>query len=107
MILQNLGVSNRVLGFAGFTVIWLRTDLRRRGCRTDFVRLEKGFSRINVKLKGQEGSEINGSGPAVDQAAVQALFERISTLQKGDILIISGSVPLSLPQDFMKESWIY
>ena len=101
MILQNLGVSNRALGFlAGFTGDFIEKDLQRRGCRTDFVRLEKGFSRINVKLKGQEGSEINGSGPAVDQAAVQALFERISTLQKGDILIISGSVPLSLPQDF-------
>lgn len=99
--LQNLGVSNRALGFlAGFTGDFIEKDLQRRGCRTDFVRLEKGFSRINVKLKGQEGSEINGSGPAVDQAAVQALFERISTLQKGDILIISGSVPLSLPQDF-------
>lgn len=101
MILQNLGVSNRALGFlAGFTGDFIEKDLRRRGCRTDFVRLEKGFSRINVKLKGQEGSEINGSGPAVDQAAVQALFEKISTLQKGDILIISGSVPLPLPQDF-------
>ena len=101
MILQNLGVSNRALGFlAGFTGDFIEKDLRRRGCRTDFVRLEKGFSRINVKLKGQEGSEINGSGPAVDQAAVQALFEKINTLQKGDILIISGSVPLSLPQDF-------
>ena len=88
MILQNLGVSNRALGFlAGFTGDFIEKDLRRRGCRTDFVRLEKG-------------SEINGSGPAVDQAAVQALFEKISTLQKGDILIISGSVPLSLPQDF-------
>ena len=73
MILQNLGVSNRALGFlAGFTGDFIEKDLRRRGCRTDFVRLEKGFSRINVKLKGQEGSEINGSGPAVDQAAVQA-----------------------------------
>lgn len=101
MILQNLGVSNRALGFlAGFTGDFIEKDLRRRGCRTDFVRLEKGFSRINEKLKGQEGSEINGSGPAVDQAAVQALFEKINTLQKGDILIISGSVPLSLPQDF-------
>ena len=52
MILQNLGVSNRVLGFlAGFTGDFIEKDLRRRGCRTDFVRLEKGFSRINVKLK--------------------------------------------------------
>ena len=69
--------------------------MRRRGCRTVFVRLEKGFSRINVKLKGQEGSEINRILCGVDRAAVQALLEKISTLQKGDILIISGSVPLA------------
>ena len=100
VILQNLGVSNRVLGFlAGFTGDFIEADLKRQGCRTDFVRLSKGFSRINVKLKGQEGSEINGSGPAVDQAAVEALFEKVNMLQKGDILILSGSVPPSLPKD--------
>nr|WP_294682672.1 1-phosphofructokinase [uncultured Anaerotignum sp.] len=101
MILQNLGVSNRALGFlAGFTGDFIEADLQRHGCQTDFVRLEQGFSRINVKLKGQEGGEINGGGPAVNETAVQALSEKINTLQKGDILILSGSVPPSLPKDF-------
>ncbi len=100
MILQNLGVSNRALGFlAGFTGDFIESDLQRRGCRTDFVRLSRGFSRINVKLKGSEESEINGGGPAVEQAAVEQLFEKINVLQKGDILIISGSVPPALPKE--------
>ena len=82
-----VGVSNRALDFwQALTGDFIEATPARLS--TDFVRLEKGFSRINVKLKGQEGSEINGSGPAVDQAVVQALFEKISTLQKGDILII-------------------
>lgn len=100
MILQNLGVSNRALGFlAGFTGDFIESDLQRRGCQTDFVRLSRGFSRINVKLKGSEESEINGGGPAVEQAAVEQLFEKINALQKGDILIISGSVPPALPKE--------
>lgn len=58
MILQNLGVSNRALGFlAGFTGDFIEKDLRRRGCRTDFVRLEKGFSRINVKRRGRKAAK--------------------------------------------------
>ena len=104
IILQNLGVNNRALGFlAGFTGDFIEADLKEQGCKTDFVRLAKGFTRINVKLKGQEESEINGGGPAVDQAAMEQLFEKINTLQKGDMLIISGSVPPSLPRDFYEK----
>lgn len=101
VVLRNLGVSNCALGFlAGFTGDFIEKGLEQRGCRTAFVRLAQGFSRINIKLKEQEESEINGGGPAVDGAAMEQLFERINLLQKGDMLIISGSVPPSLPQDF-------
>ncbi len=104
VILQNLGVPNRAMGFlAGFTGDFIKEDLERQGCQTAFVRLAKGFSRINVKLKEQEESEINGGGPAVDQAAMEQLFECINQLQKGDMLIISGSVPPSLPKDFYEK----
>lgn len=100
VILKNLGIPNRALGFlAGFTGDFIEQDLREQGCQTEFVRLAKGFSRINVKIKGQEESEINGGGPAVDQEAMEALFEKINGLQKGDMLIISGSIPPSLPKD--------
>ena len=104
VILKNLGVPNRALGFlAGFTGDFIEQDLREQGCQTEFVRLAKGFSRINVKIKGQEDSEINGGGPAVDQAAMEALFEKINGLQKGDMLIISGSIPPSLPKDLYEK----
>lgn len=104
VILKNLGVSNRALGFlAGFTGDFIEQDLREQGCQTEFVRLAKGFSRINVKIKGQEESEINGGGPAVDQEAMEALFEKINGLQKGDMLIISGSIPPSLPKDLYEK----
>ena len=104
VILKNLGVPNRALGFlAGFTGDFIEQDLREQGCLTEFVRLAKGFSRINVKIKGQEESELNGGGPAVDQAAMAALFEKINGLQKGDMLIISGSIPPSLPKDLYEK----
>lgn len=104
VILKNLGVSNRALGFlAGFTGDFIEQDLREQGCQTEFVRLAKGFSRINVKLRGQEESEINGGGPAVDPMAVEALFEKINNLQKGDMLIICGSIPPSLPKDLYEK----
>lgn len=104
VILKNLGIPNRALGFlAGFTGNFIEQDLREQGCQTEFVRLAKGFSRINVKIKGQEESEINGGGPAVDQAAMEALFEKINSLQKGDMLIISGSIPPSLPKDLYEK----
>lgn len=104
VILKNLGIPNRALGFlVGFTGDFIEQDLREQGCQTEFVRLAKGFSRINVKIKGQEESEINGGGPAVDQAAMEALFEKINGLQKGDMLIISGSIPPSLPKDLYEK----
>ena len=104
VILKNLGIPNRALGFlAGFTGNFIEQDLREQGCQTEFVRLAKGFSRINVKIKGQEESEINGGGPAVDQAAMEALFEKINSLRKGDMLIISGSIPPSLPKDLYEK----
>ncbi|WP_405729828.1 1-phosphofructokinase [Anaerotignum sp.] len=104
VILKNLGIPNRALGFlAGFTGDFIEQDLREQGCQTEFVRLAKGFSRINVKIKGQEESEINGGGPAVDQAAMEALFEKVNSLQKGDMLIISGSIPPSLPKDLYEK----
>lgn len=104
VILKNLGVPNRVLGFlAGFTGDFIEKELQAQGCQTAFVRLEKGFSRINIKIKGEEESEINGGGPAVDQAAMESLFERINRLQKGDMLIISGSIPPSLPKNLYEK----
>ena len=67
--------------------------------KTDFVRLEKGNSRINVKIKSEEETEINAQGPDIDENAVEELFHKLESLKDGDSLILAGSIPSSLPAD--------
>ena len=69
------------------------------GCGTDFIRVKEGFSRINVKMKSDEETEINGQGPRITEEDIEKLYEKLDSLVAGDILIISGSVPNTLPQD--------
>lgn len=100
-VLQSLGIRSRTLGFiAGFTGDFIERDLRERGCETAFIRLPEGFSRINVRIKGLEESEIRGSGPEVSAEAAERLLEQLDALQKNDLLILSGDLPPSLPHDF-------
>lgn len=99
-VLSNLGVENIALGFlAGFTGQALEEGLRRGGIRTDFIRLPEGLTRINVKIKSEEETEINGQGPAIPAAALEELFGKLDRLQSGDVLDLSGSIPASLPDD--------
>ena len=99
-ILRNLGVESVALGFlAGFTGRALEDSLRRGGIRTDFIWLEEGLTRINVKIKAETESEINGQGPRIGAGALEALFAKLDRLERGDILVISGSVPATLPSD--------
>ena len=97
-VLQNLGVENTALGFtAGFTGIELERMIEDIGFRCDFIRSPNGFSRINVKLKDFDGTEINGMGPAIQKKEVEELFRKLDRLQKGDVLVLAGSIPESLP----------
>lgn len=97
-VLQNLGVENTALGFtAGFTGIEIERMIEDIGFRCDFIRIPNGFSRINVKLKDFDGTEINGMGPAIQKKEVEELFRKLDRLQKGDILVLAGSIPESLP----------
>lgn len=99
-VLRNLGVENVALGFlAGFTGQALEQGLRDSGIRTDFIWLPEGLTRINVKIKAGEETEINGRGPAVPAGALEELFARLDRLQGGDVLDLSGSIPASLPDD--------
>ena len=79
-------------------------EIRRRrdarGLATDFVSVPEGFSRINCKLKNAEGTEINGCGPSVGEKEVSALVQKLDPLTRGDILVLSGSIPKPLPADF-------
>ena len=100
IVLANLGHENTALGFtAGFTGDEIERLLKERGLHTDFIRVQSGFSRINVKMKAGQETEINGMGPVISPAELEALFVRLDALTAEDILVISGSIPESLPDD--------
>ena len=104
LVLKNLGHESTALGFAaGFTGEKLVQDLKDKGCRTDFIFLDQGMTRINVKIKGQEETEINGEGPEITPVAVRTLMMRLERLREGDILVLSGSVPKTLPEDMYEK----
>lgn len=103
-VLKELGVDSVSLGFiAGFTGKALETYLKEKGIKTDFITLPYGFTRINVKIKGKEITEINGSGPKIDKESLNLLFEKLDKLTAGDTLILSGSIPGSLPNDIYEK----
>lgn len=100
-VLKTLGVDNTALGFvAGFTGNELERGLKMRNINTDFIRLNDGQTRINVKIKGKGvETEINAQGPVIDGAALGELEKRLDKLKDGDVLVISGSIPSSMPRD--------
>ena len=100
VILSNLGIKSKALGFiAGFTGKQLEKMLTDFGCYTDFIELKEGLTRINVKVNSNEESEINGQGPDISDAAIAELFEKLDCLKNGDILVLAGSIPNTLPED--------
>ena len=107
MVLKNLGFENTALGFlAGFTGNRIQDLLEEKGVRADFISVEKGISRINVKLRSNEETEINGQGPAIAEMDIEKLYEKLDTLSDGDILVLAGSIPDVMPgsmyMDIMK-----
>lgn len=99
-VLMNLGIESTALGFvAGFTGDEITRRLTGQGVRTEFIRIEEGISRINLKLKSIDGTEINGQGPVIGEEKVAALMKRLDQLEEGDVLFLSGSIPASMPDD--------
>ena len=99
-VLGELGVDSVALGFAaGFTGKALQELLQRRGIRTDFVWLREGLTRINVKLKAGQETEINGRGPEIPEEALETFFRKLDGLGRGDVLVLAGSIPGTLPGD--------
>ncbi len=104
IVLRELGIGSKALGFtAGFTGEAIEKGLSEMGINADFVRLKSGNSRINVKIKSAEETELNGQGPDIDEAAINALFEKLDKLSDGDTLILAGSIPSSLPSDIYEK----
>lgn len=100
LVLGELGVKSRALGFiAGFTGKAIEEGVRSKGVETDFVELSDGCSRINVKIKSDEETDINGGGPDISESALARLLEKLDSLRDGDMLVLAGSIPNSLPSD--------
>lgn len=103
-ILNTLGLETTALGFvAGFTGKAIEEGLASLGIHTDFIHLPEGNSRINVKLKHGDETEINGQGPVITDEAIEALFAKLDTLTEDDILVLAGSIPNTLPEDIYEK----
>ena len=104
IVLGNLGHESTALGFtAGFTGEEIKRQLDDFGVKHDFVQLPEGFTRINVKVKADKETEINGQGPDISEAKREELFEKLDTLAEGDTLVLAGSIPKTLPDDIYEK----
>ena len=103
-VLMNLGIESTALGFtAGFTGDEIIRRLEEMGVRNGFIQVGEGFSRINLKLKSIDGTEINGQGPKIGTDKVDLLMKQLGELGQGDVLFLSGSIPSSMPDDMYEK----
>lgn len=99
-VLNNLGIKSTALGFyAGFTGEEIVKRIEALGIEADMIRLEEGMSRINVKMLNADGTEINAMGPDIPKEKQEELMEKLDRLQAGDILVLAGSIPATMPDD--------
>lgn len=104
IVLKNLGVENTALGFvAGFTGNEIEDIVKGHGVNSEFIKLNSGMSRINVKLKSKEETEINGMGPKITESDVNELYHKLSDMKDGDFLVLAGSIPNSLPNNIYEK----
>ena len=98
-VLYNLGIETKALGFsAGFTGKEIERRMAEIGFTHDFISLPEGCSRINIKLKDFDGTEINGMGPDISPENVESLMQKLDTLTSEDYLVLAGSIPGSMPK---------
>lgn len=103
-VLQNLGLENTALGFtAGFVGEELKRLAKETGYHCDFIEVKNGTSRINVKLKDFDGTEINGMGPVIDEEALKIFSEKMNHVKEGDTVVLAGSIPASMPKNIYSE----
>ena len=103
-VLQELGIPSKALGFlAGFTGKAIEKEIREKGIKADFVHLKNGISRINVKIKSDMETELNGQGPLITDTALNELFNKLDEIQDGDTIVLAGSIPGSLPSDIYEQ----
>ena len=103
-VLQNLGIENTALGFtAGFVGEELKRLAKENGYHCDFIEVKNGVSRINVKLKDFDGTEINGMGPEIDKEALELFRKKLGAVKAGDTVVLAGSIPASMPKSIYSD----
>ncbi len=108
IVLNHLGYDSTALGYvAGFTGREILRILENEGIRTDMIQLPDGISRINLKIRSKEESEINGLGPVIDKVHIDRLYEKLDALEDGDVLILAGSIPSTLPESMYSDIMEY
>lgn len=104
MVLSELDIKSKALGFvAGFTGKAIERGIQEKGVETDFIHLPEGFSRINVKIKSEKETELNGQGPKISGGVIELLYEKLDKLKDGDTLVLAGSIPNTLPSDIYEK----
>ena len=104
IVLKHLGMDNTALGFiSGFTGEEIRRRVKEQGVEEDFIERKNGWSRINMKIRSAEESEINGQGPVIDANAVGQLCEKLKHLSEGDVLVLAGSIPNTMPDTIYRD----
>lgn len=104
IVLGNLGIKSTALGFiAGFTGDEIVRRLYNGGINSEFIKINDGISRINIKLKSIDGTEINGQGPHIDSSHIEQLMNRLRRLESGDVLVLAGSIPAGISDNIYKD----
>ena len=99
-VLKNLGIKSTALGFiAGFTGEELKRNIEQRGIKTDFIKVKKGITRINVKISSKEETALNGNGPDIATEDINELLEKIEQINSKDTVILAGNIPKCINND--------
>ena len=99
-VLRTLGFDTVALGFvAGFIGEGFEKGLAEMGLKSELIHVKEGMTRINVKVKAAEETEINGIGPVITEADMEKLYEKLDAIGPEDVLVLSGSIPKCLPGD--------
>lgn len=102
-ILKRLGIDNTATGFiGGFTGRFITEALEEEGIATAFVPVAQD-TRINVKIKADQETEINGPGPCISEKELIVLKEQLMHLTSEDVVVFAGSAPSNLGNHVYKE----
>lgn len=100
MVLKNLGIDSVAIGFiAGFTGDELRKQMEQKGVKTEFIKVQNGITRINVKISSNQETALNGIGPDIDEKDIEELLQKINEITSDDLVILSGNIPKSIPKN--------